>query len=135
MLPGKIYEILPFAYVGAGVGLMVGFESWLLLVAGMLMAGAGAVIWILRSDNRRSDIKGAREKYGGVLPFWYYELLPFSYFMIALTLFIVSDNTYVYPFAMILMVIGVQLWGLRTSYRKHQRPAPVKVRPGMRSRA
>ncbi|HSG52064.1 MAG TPA: hypothetical protein VLA40_08140 [Rheinheimera sp.] len=135
MLPEKVYEVLPFAYIGAGIGLMIGYESWLLMAAGMLMAGAGAVIWILRSDNRRSDIKGAREKYGGVLPFWFYELLPFSYFMIALTLFIVSDNTYVYPFAMILMVIGVQLWGLRTSYRKHQRPAPVKVRPGMRSRA
>lgn len=135
MLPEKVYEVLPFAYVAAGVGMMVGFESWLLLVSGMLMAGAGAVIWILRSDNRRSDIKGASEKYGGVLPFWLYEMLPFSYFMIALTLFVVSNNTYIYPFAMILLVIGVQLWGLRSSYRKHQRPAPIKVRPGMRSRA
>ena len=98
------------------------------------MAGAGAVVWVLRSDNRRSDIKNAREKYGGVLPFWLYELLPFSYFMLAVMLFTGSDNVYFYPFAMILLVIGVQLWLLRSSYRKHQRPVPVKVKP-LRSRA
>jgi hypothetical protein len=135
MLPVKVYEVLPFAYVGIGIGIMVGFESWLMLISGMLIAAAGAVIWILRSNNRRSDIKGAREKYGGALPFWVYELLPFSYFILALMLFVVSDNIYLYPFAMIMLVIGVQLWGLRSSYRRHQRPAPVKARSHLRSRA
>jgi hypothetical protein len=135
MLPGKVYEVLPFAYVGIGISVMVGFESWLTVISGILIIAAGAVIWVLRSDNRRSDIKGAREKYGGVLPFWLYELLPFGYFILALALFVVSDNIYLYPFAMILLVIGVQLWGLRSSYRKHQRPAPAKARPHLRSRA
>lgn len=135
MLPEKMYEMVPYAYVGSGIGIMLGFDSWYTLLAGVLMAAAGAVVWVLRSDHRRSDIKDARHKYGGVLPFWLYELLPFSYFMLALLLFVVSDNVYLYPFAMILLVIGVQLWGLRSSYRKHQRPAPMKVRPHLRSRA
>jgi hypothetical protein len=54
--------------------------------------------------------------------------------MLAVMLFTGSDNVYFYPFAMILLVIGVQLWLLRSSYRKHQRPVPVKVKP-LRSRA
>lgn len=134
MWPEKVYEVLPYAYVSAGVAVMVSFDSVLAFAAGALMAAAGAVVWVLRSDNRRSDIKNAREKYGGVLPFWLYELLPFSYFMLAVMLFTGSDNIYFYPFAMILLVIGVQLWLLRSSYRKHQRPLPVKVKP-LRSRA
>lgn len=134
MWPEKVYEVLPYAYVSAGVAVMVSFDSVLAFAAGALMAAAGAVVWVLRSDNRRSDIKNAREKYGGVLPFWLYELLPFSYFMLAVMLFTGSDNVYFYPFAMILLVIGVQLWLLRSSYRKHQRPLPVKVKP-LRSRA
>ena len=134
MWPEKVYEVLPYAYVTAGIGVMVSVESVLAFVAGALMASAGAVVWVLRSDNRRSDIKNAREKYGGVLPFWLYELLPFSYFMLAVMLFTGSDNVYFYPFAMILLVIGVHLWLLRSSYRKHQRPVAVKVRP-LRSRA
>ncbi|HEX5792560.1 MAG TPA: hypothetical protein VFY01_04740 [Rheinheimera sp.] len=134
MLPEKVYEVLPYAYVATGVAIMLGFDSALALISGALMAIAGAIVWVLRSDNRRSDIKGAREKYGGVMPFWLYELLPFSYFMLALMLFAGSDNVYFYPFAMILLVVGVQLWLLRSSYRKHQRPAPVKMKP-LRSRA
>lgn len=134
MWPEKVYEVLPYAYVAAGIGVMVGVDSVLAFAAGAVMAAAGAVVWVLRSDHRRSDIKNAREKYGGVLPFWLYELLPFSYFMLAVMLFAGSDNMYFYPFAMILLVIGVQLWLLRSSYRKHQRPVAVKVKP-LRSRA
>ena len=128
MWPEKVYEVLPYAYVTAGIGVMVSVESVLAFVAGALMASAGAVVWVLRSDNRRSDIKNAREKYGGVLPFWFYEMLPFSYFVLALTLFSATNNMYVYPSAMILMIIGLQLWLLRGSYRKHCRPT-VKLRP------
>jgi hypothetical protein len=134
MLPEKIYEVLPYTYVGVGISIMLGLDSWLALLSGLLITLAGAVVWILRSNNRRSDIKDAREKYGGVLPFWFYEMLPFSYVMLALVLFVVSSNVYLYPFAMIMMVVGVQVWGLRGSYRKHQRPVPAKMRP-LRSRA
>jgi len=133
MWPEKVYEVMPYAYVSAGIGVIISFDSVLTRVAGVLMACSGAVIWILRSNSRRSDIKNAREKYGGVLPFWLYELLPFSYFILAVMLFATSENIYFYPFAMILLVIGVQLWVLRSSYRKHQRPVPVKVKP-LRSR-
>ena len=117
MIPDKIYEVLPYAYVAVGSAVMLATNAWLLVVCGFLMACAGAVVWVLRSDNRRSDIKAARSKYGGILPFWCYELLPFIYF---------------YPSAMILLVIGMQLWLLRGSYRKHQRPV-LHTRP-LRSR-
>ena len=129
MLPAKLYEVLPYVYLGSGISIMLMFDTWLTMVSGILIAISGAVIWVLRSDHRRSDIKNARQKYGGVLPFWLYEMLPFTYFMLALCLFALSSNIYLYPFAMLLLVIGIQLWLLRSSYRKHQRPAVAKVRP------
>lgn len=129
MLPAKLYEVLPYAYVVGGTGMMLGFDLWLATLSGVLVATAGAVVWVLRSDNRRSDIKDARNKYGGVLPFWLYELLPFSYFMLALLLFVLSSNVYLYPSAMLMLVIGMQLWLLRGSYRKHQQPSPTRIRP------
>ena len=129
MLPSKLYEALPYVYVAAGIGIMLSSPQLFATAAGGLLALAGAVVWVLRSENRRSDIKNARHKYGGVLPYWCYELLPFSYSMLALLLFIHSDNLYLYPFAMVLLVLGVQLWMLRRSYRKHQRPVITLNRP------
>ena len=126
MLPGKVYEVLPYAYVGLGLGTLLMFDSWLAILPGLYIAAAGAVIWILRSNNRRSDVKNANEKYGGVLPFWLYEMLPFSYCSAALLLFVSSENTYAYPFAMLMLVIGMHVWMLRVSSRKHQRPVLVK---------
>lgn len=128
MLPTKIYEILPYGYVATGGSVMLSVESWLALTSGLLIMLAGAVIWVLRSDNRRSDMRNAREKYGGILPFWFYEMLPFGYFILALLLFTASSNMYFYPSAMVLLIVGLQLWLLRGSYRKHQRPA-LKLRP------
>ena len=128
MLPAKLYEVLPYVYLGSGISIMLMFDTWLTMVSGILIAISGAVIWVLRSDNRRSDVRNARAKYGGALPFWFYEMLPFSYFILALLLFSATSNMYVYPSAMILMIIGLQLWLLRGSYRKHHRP-DVKLRP------
>ena len=129
MLPTKLYEALPYTYVASGIGIMLSSPLLLATAAGCLLALAGAVVWVLRSENRRSDIRNARQKYGGVLPYWCYELLPFSYSMLALLLFVHSDNLYLYPFAMILLVLGIQLWMLRRSYRKHQRPVMALNRP------
>lgn len=129
MLPAKLYETIPYAYIAVGCVILLGINSWLAVVSGVLIVFAGAVIWVLRSDNRRSDIKDARNKYGGVLSFWFYEMLPFNYGIVAMLLFTGSDNVYFYPSAMIMLVVGIQLWLLRSSYRKHQRPVPVKARP------
>lgn len=129
MLPSKLYEALPYVYVASGISIMLSSPLLFATAVGSLLALAGAVVWVLRSENRRSDIKNARQKYGGVLPYWCYELLPFSYSMLALLLFIHSDNLYLYPFAMVLLVLGVQLWMLRRSYRKHQRPVVTLNRP------
>lgn len=122
MLPSKLYEALPYVYIGTGVAVLLNYGNWLAVVCALLLTLAGAVVWILRSDNRRSDVKGARYKYGGKLPFWYYEMLPFLCVMSALFVFSVSKNMYFYPFAMMLLGVGTHLWLLRGSYRKHQRP-------------
>ncbi len=128
MLPSKLYEVLPYAYIATGVAVLLSYDNWLAVVCALLLTFAGAVVWILRSDNRRSDMKGARYKYGGVMPFWLYEMLPFACVMSALCVFAVSGNMYFYPFAMILLGVGTHLWLLRGSYRKHQRPQP-KLQP------
>lgn len=136
MLPGKVYEVLPYVYIIGGIGAMVYFDTWLAMIPGVYIAMAGAVIWVLRSNNRRSDIKDAMNKYGGTLPFWLYELLPFVYVVFSILLIVLSDNVYLYPFAVILIGMGAQLWMLRRSYRKHQRPvSPIKKFNPMRPRS
>lgn len=128
MLPGKLYESLPYAYIASGVAVLLADNSLMAVSCSLLLIFAGAVVWILRSDNRRSDIHGARYKYGGSLPFWWYEMTPFACVMLAMLVFSVSENMYVYPFAVLLLGSGTHMWLLRSSYRKHQRPQ-VKLQP------
>src|SRR5690606_1221822 len=109
MLPAKLYETIPYAYIAVGSAILLAINSWLAVVSGLLIVFAGARTWVLRSDNRRADNRGAKNKYGGVLPFWFYEMLPFNYRIVGLLPFTGSDNVYFYPSAMIMLVVGIQL--------------------------
>ena len=120
MVPGKVYEILPYAYIAAGVTVPLLLKSWLGLFSGVLLMVLGAVVWVMRSDNRRSD--GFRNHNHGSMPFWLYECLPFSYGIAAVLIFMLSENIYLFPSAAILLVVGLQLWFMRGLYRKHIKP-------------
>lgn len=121
MLPTKIYEPLPYSYMLAGIVSMVLVPSLLGVLSGALLFLAGALVWIVRSEHRREDDVFAERKNGPV-PFWGYELLPFVCLVSALAIFILPFNHFYYPSAVILLIVGVQLWLTRNMQRRH-RPA------------
>lgn len=52
-LPERLYEALPYLYVTSGVGTMVMIQGLLALVSGLLLVGAGSVVWRWRRAYRR----------------------------------------------------------------------------------
>ncbi|MBV2129435.1 hypothetical protein [Arsukibacterium indicum] len=100
---------------------MILVPSVLGVFSGALLFLAGALVWIVRSEHRREDDVFAERKNGPV-PFWGYELLPFVCLVTALTIFILPFNQFYYPSAVILLIVGVQLWLTRNMQRRH-RPA------------
>lgn len=121
MLPTKIYEPLPYSYMFAGLVSMMLVPSMLGVVSGALLFLAGALVWIVRSEHRREDEVYAERK-NGPMPFWSYELLPFACLLSALTIFVLPLSQLYYPSAVILLIVGIQLWVTRNMQRRH-RPA------------
>ncbi|MDP4536869.1 hypothetical protein Q3O60_11760 [Alkalimonas collagenimarina] len=122
MLPGKLYEFLPYLYAIAGamtVFIMPGHPVLTSFSGAVLIVTAG-LVWVLRSEHRRMDT-GIRGRSAGPLPFWCYELLPFTYILAALLLFVWASTPLLYPSAVIFLIIGHQLWFLRSSQRKHRK--------------
>ncbi|WP_290613223.1 hypothetical protein [Arsukibacterium sp. UBA3155] len=120
MLPTKIYEPLPYSYMLAGLISMVLLPSLLGMMSGTLLFMAGALVWIVRSEHRREDDVFAERKKGPV-PFWGYELLPFVCLLSALIIFTMPFSQLYYPSAVILLIVGVQLWLTRNLQRRHRR--------------
>ncbi|WP_372625619.1 hypothetical protein [Arsukibacterium sp.] len=120
MLPTKIYEPLPYSYMLAGLISMALLPSLLGMMSGTLLFLAGALVWIVRSEHRREDDVFAERKNGPV-PFWGYELLPFVCLLSSMTIFIMPFNQLYYPSAIILLIVGVQLWLTRNLQRRHRR--------------
>lgn len=119
MLPGPLYEALPYGYMAAGTTAVVLTPGYVAVVSGVLLIIAGALVWILRSDHRRGDRQYFQQQ-GGQLPFWFYEMQPFAYVIAGLLCWQLSQNQFVYPSALILMVVGTQVFVMRNSQRKHQ---------------
>jgi hypothetical protein len=125
MLPYRLYESLPYLYMLLGVVVLLWLDNVLAAFSALLLITAGALVWILRSDHRRADLaKGIHRQ--GRWPFWFYELQPFVYASAGLLLWRFSSNMYFYPSAMILMVVGLQIWLMRGIHRQHQ-PAKTKL--------
>ncbi len=117
MLPQRIYESLPYAYLVLGLAILCSVKNPYALASSFLFVLAGAVVWIVRSEHRRKRHRLTGQLHG-FLPFWCYELLPFSYLTLGLSLLVYSDNLMMYPSAVILTVIGLQVWTLRALQRR-----------------
>ena len=126
MLPNHLYEGLPFIYIGTGASAMSLLGNFVAVLSGLILIVAGALVWILRSDHRRGDLKYNSAHHGSI-PFWLYEFQPFIYATGGLLLWQMSSNHYLYPSAMVLIVVGVQIWLMRNSQRKHQPPGRAKA--------
>ena len=121
MLPSPLYEALPYGYMAAGTTAVVLTPGYIAALSGVLLMVAGALVWILRSDHRRGDRQYFHSR-GGELPFWFYEMQPFVYVITGLLCWQLTQNQFVYPSALILMVVGAQVFVMRNIQRKHQVP-------------
>lgn len=126
MLPNRVYEGLPYIYISTGVLAMSLLGNFVAVLSGLILIVAGALVWILRSDHRRGDLKHSSARHG-LLPFWLYELQPFVYATGGLLLWQMSSNQYLYPSALVLIVVGLQIWLMRSSQRKHQPPSKTRA--------
>ncbi|MGY3925787.1 hypothetical protein [Aeromonas simiae] len=85
MLVRPLYESLPpLCLLGGSAALALGDQP-LLWLAGILLLGSGTLIWVMRSNYRRTDlvIYPARR---WLKPEWLYELQPFLLLLLALLL-------------------------------------------------
>ncbi len=116
MLPTRIYESLPYAYLLAGLACLALLPHPLGAWSGLILMNAGAMVWIMRAERRRLNHKSGAN---GLLalPFWLYELQPFAYLCIGCFIFFRCDNQYLYPSAFILCLVGLLIWRLRYQHR------------------
>lgn len=117
MVPQRIYESLPYMYMGLGLAILCSVKNPYAFSSALLFVLAGAVVWVVRSEHRRTRHRLSIQVHG-MLPFWCYELLPFSYLTLGLSLLAYSENMLMYPSAVILTVLGLQVWTLRALQRR-----------------
>jgi hypothetical protein len=117
MIPQRIYESLPYVYMSLGLAILCSVKNPYAFSSALLFVLAGAVVWVVRSEHRRTRHRLSAQVHG-MLPFWCYELLPFSYLTLGLSLLAYSENTLMYPSAVILTVLGLQVWTLRALQRR-----------------
>lgn len=92
MLPPWIYEQLPLLYLLLSAVLWSFAHSPLLWLAATLLFAVGALIWMMRSNYRRTDLVIYPAK-RWLQPEWYYEALPFLWLALGLVLLRQPDVT------------------------------------------
>jgi len=117
MLPTLLYEALPLIYIASGSVMLTTGQSSLTLAAAVLLYFAGAFIWIMRSENRRTDRRTGPSHKFIFLPEALYEFKPFFYLFIGLLL--IRNEVFLIAGALIIF------WALfceirRSRNRKHQ---------------
>lgn len=76
MLPRPLYESMPLGCLALGA-LVAGLgHTPLLWFAGGMLFGCGALLWVMRSSYRRTDLVIYPDK-RWFQPEWFYELQPF----------------------------------------------------------
>ncbi|MGL4352831.1 MULTISPECIES: hypothetical protein [Aeromonas] len=85
MCPHWLYERLPVCYLLTAVGMITLTQTPLLWLAGSLLFVAGAVIWMMRSSYRRTDLIIFPTK-RWFKPEWLYEAQPFIWLALGLLL-------------------------------------------------
>jgi len=120
MLTKPLYEILPFGYMALGSSSFIALDINYALIAATVVFVLGARIYVMRSQNRRTD--SAKRRKSGYLPEIIYNFLPFIYLLAALAIFKFLPKD-LYP----ILAIGLLSYGLyilvrRSLYRRHKLP-------------
>jgi hypothetical protein len=120
MLIKPIYELLPFTYMAIGGLSLLYLEPKYAIAAAILVYILGARIYILRSNNRRTDLRRKRKQ--GLMPSAVYNYLPFICILAASALyrFVPKDSSAL--IAICLLTYGIYILMRRASYRNHRVP-------------
>ncbi|QXB54458.1 MULTISPECIES: hypothetical protein [Aeromonas] len=105
MLPLWIYEQLPQLYLFMAAALWLFAHSPLIWLAAALLFVVGTLIWMMRSNYRRTDLVIFPAK-RWLQPEWFYEALPFLWLALGLMLLRLPETT---P----LLALLPCLWGCR----------------------
>ncbi|MEI8600517.1 hypothetical protein P4S55_05090 [Shewanella sp. PP-Sp27a-2] len=120
MLTKPLYEILPFGYMALGSSSFIALDINYALVAATIVFVLGARIYVMRSQNRRTD--SVRRRKSGYLPEMIYNFLPFIYLIAALAIFKFLPKD-LYPIlAICLLSYGLYILVRRSLYRRHKLP-------------
>ena len=111
MLPRRLYESLPSAYLGGGSLLLLLGHPPLLWGAGALLFGCGALIWMMRSSYRRTDLV-VYPRHRWLRPEWLYEAQPFLLLGLAIALGQLEQGGW-----LALLIAG---WALRCLWARHR---------------
>jgi hypothetical protein len=118
LLPKALYELMPYAYMSAGIAEISYFKTLIATGSGLLFFVAGSLIWILRSNYRRKDPEVTRKEVSANQGL--YELKPFLFIMCGVLTVTWSNNWLVYPAASLLVLFGFYILMLRTMHRGRQ---------------
>ncbi len=116
MISKSIYEILPSVYLMLGSGSVIWNSNALGLFGGALLFILGAVIWVMRSNYRRTDEHKLPSK-SFTLPETFYEFVPFLFIAIGLSLLSQFSQLPVYIVAAFCLFRGTQLLYFRYRHR------------------
>ncbi len=105
-LPKPIYENLPYAYFLISGYLLTFYQGWQMMLSAALFYGAGSIVIVTRSANRRLDNRHKRIIHR--IPENLYEYLPFIYGAVALFLIIAVDVEWLKFIAVVLAVIALK---------------------------
>ncbi len=119
MLPILLYEPLPLIYLCGGALILATGQSELMLISAFLFYWIGALIWILRSKNRRTDIRAIPLRRLFFFPEVLYEFRPFLYSFVGLLLLRNTEQTLWLVTGSILILWTIYCLYRRSLHRRH----------------
>ncbi|MGL6121613.1 MAG: hypothetical protein ACRC1W_00985 [Shewanella sp.] len=123
MLTKPLYELLPFGYMALGSASFIALDINYALVSATVVFVLGARIYVMRSQNRRTDPIKRRKQ--GQLPEIIYNFLPFFYFLAAMAMFKFLPKDLYPMIAICLFSYGLYNLIRRSLYRSHKLPIPI----------
>lgn len=119
MLPILLYEPLPLIYLCGGALILTTGQSELMLISAFLFYWAGALIWVIRSKNRRTDFRTKPLKKLLFFPESLYEFRPFFYSFIGILLLRNTGQTLWIVAGAILILLAMYSLYQRSLHRRH----------------
>ncbi|MCH1929037.1 hypothetical protein L9G16_02460 [Shewanella sp. A25] len=120
MITKPLYELLPYGYMALGSTSFMLLEPSYALLSGLIVFVLGARIYVLRSQNRRTD--PVKRRKSGHMPKSIYDFMPFLYLMSALAIFKYLPEKMYPVVAICLLSYGFYILFRRSLYRRHRLP-------------